>query len=260
MKQRKRTSRRDFLKTAAVTGAGLGLAGSLAGGAARATDPAAADGGEAQPAEKVPRQELGATGASDPDPAPGLRPAVRRQVRQDPAPRLQGGRRLPGHRADVRRRLVAQDHRSVRQAGRRPQEALDHLQGSGQERHRARASPATWTPVWSSWRPTTSTCTSCTPWTTRRYLEPEYIKMGEALRKSGKTRFFGFSCHGGRGRRADGEGRRGGRDRRDHVPLQLLPLRRPGAEPGDRQVQEGRHRPDRHEDPGLGAGRPGPGA
>ena len=29
------------------------------------------------------------------------------------------------------------------------------------------------------------------------FLEPEYIKMGEAMRKSGKTRFFGFSCHGG---------------------------------------------------------------
>jgi predicted aldo/keto reductase-like oxidoreductase len=27
-------------------------------------------------------------------------------------------------------------------------------------------------------------------------LEPEFIKMGERLRKSGKTRFFGFSCHG----------------------------------------------------------------
>jgi predicted aldo/keto reductase-like oxidoreductase len=31
-----------------------------------------------------------------------------------------------------------------------------------------------------------------------QYLDPEYIKMGEALRTSGKTRYFGFSCHGGR--------------------------------------------------------------
>jgi len=31
-----------------------------------------------------------------------------------------------------------------------------------------------------------------------KYLEPEFIKMGEALRKSKKTRFFGFSCHGAR--------------------------------------------------------------
>ena len=30
-----------------------------------------------------------------------------------------------------------------------------------------------------------------------KYLEPEYIKMGERLKKSGKTRFFGFSCHDG---------------------------------------------------------------
>ncbi|MDH3284633.1 MAG: aldo/keto reductase, partial [Acidobacteriota bacterium] len=30
-----------------------------------------------------------------------------------------------------------------------------------------------------------------------KYLEPEYIKMGERLKKSGKTRFFGFSCHHG---------------------------------------------------------------
>ncbi len=31
-----------------------------------------------------------------------------------------------------------------------------------------------------------------------KHLEPEYIRMGEKLRKSGKTRFFGFSCHGDR--------------------------------------------------------------
>ncbi len=30
-----------------------------------------------------------------------------------------------------------------------------------------------------------------------KVLEPEYLKMGDALRKSGKTRFFGFSCHDG---------------------------------------------------------------
>ncbi len=29
-----------------------------------------------------------------------------------------------------------------------------------------------------------------------RFLDPEFIKMGERMRKSGKTRFFGFSCHG----------------------------------------------------------------
>jgi len=29
-----------------------------------------------------------------------------------------------------------------------------------------------------------------------KFLEPEYIKMGERLRSSKKTRFFGFSCHG----------------------------------------------------------------
>lgn len=28
-------------------------------------------------------------------------------------------------------------------------------------------------------------------------LEPAYLKMGEQLKKSGKTRFFGFSCHDG---------------------------------------------------------------
>lgn len=31
-----------------------------------------------------------------------------------------------------------------------------------------------------------------------KYLDPEYIKMGERMRASGKTRFFGFSCHGSR--------------------------------------------------------------
>jgi len=29
-----------------------------------------------------------------------------------------------------------------------------------------------------------------------KYFDPEYIQMGEKMRKSGKTRFFGFSCHG----------------------------------------------------------------
>jgi predicted aldo/keto reductase-like oxidoreductase len=28
------------------------------------------------------------------------------------------------------------------------------------------------------------------------HLEPEFLKMGEEMRKSGKTRFWGFSCHG----------------------------------------------------------------
>lgn len=31
-----------------------------------------------------------------------------------------------------------------------------------------------------------------------KFLDPEYIKMGENMRKSGKTRYFGFSCHGDR--------------------------------------------------------------
>lgn len=30
-----------------------------------------------------------------------------------------------------------------------------------------------------------------------RYLNPEFIKMGDDLKKSGKTKFFGFSCHDG---------------------------------------------------------------
>lgn len=30
-----------------------------------------------------------------------------------------------------------------------------------------------------------------------RMLDKEYLKAGDQLRKSGKTRFFGFSCHGG---------------------------------------------------------------
>ncbi len=30
------------------------------------------------------------------------------------------------------------------------------------------------------------------------YLDPDYVQMGELMRKSGKTRFFGFSCHGAR--------------------------------------------------------------
>ena len=29
-------------------------------------------------------------------------------------------------------------------------------------------------------------------------LDKDYLRLGDELRKSGKTRFFGFSCHGGR--------------------------------------------------------------
>lgn len=30
-----------------------------------------------------------------------------------------------------------------------------------------------------------------------KYVTPEYVKMGEKMKKAGKTRFFGFSCHDG---------------------------------------------------------------
>lgn len=30
-----------------------------------------------------------------------------------------------------------------------------------------------------------------------KYLEPEFLKMGDKLKKQGRTRFFGFSCHDG---------------------------------------------------------------
>ena len=55
MKKKQGTSRRDFLKTAAVTGAGLGVAGSLASGTTQAQEGGQAAGG-AQPAERVPRK------------------------------------------------------------------------------------------------------------------------------------------------------------------------------------------------------------
>jgi len=196
MKRRKPTSRRDFLKAAAVTGAGLGLAGSLAGGAARAADQAATEGGDAQAAEKVPRRKLGATGETVPILLLGC--AQRFDTKYD--------------------RIL---HRAFKEGVEYLDTALSYADGWSHK---------TLTPfiqqigdrkkLWitskgSAKKGTVESFTrdldTCLEQLETDYLDlyfmhavddpallgPEFIKMGEALRKSGKTRFFGFSCHGG---------------------------------------------------------------
>jgi predicted aldo/keto reductase-like oxidoreductase len=195
MKQRKRTSRRDFLKKAAVTGAGLGLAGPLAGGAARAAEQAAAEGAEPKPADKVPRKKLGSTGETVPILLLGC--AQRFDPKYD--------------------RIL---HRAFKDGVEYLDTALKYADGWSHktiapfikqvgERKKlwiTSKGPAKNASVESF----TSDLDTCLEQLETDYLdlyfmhavddpaflEPEYIKMGEAMRKSGKTRFFGFSCHG----------------------------------------------------------------
>jgi len=196
MKQRKPTSRRDFLKTAAATGAGLGLAGSLAGGAVRAADPAAGESGAAQPADSVPRRKFGSTGETVPILMLGC--AQRFDARYD--------------------RIL---HRAFKEGVDYLDTALAYADGWS---HRTIAPfiqqvgdrKKLWiTSKGSAKKGTVESFSgdldTCLEQLETDYLdlylmqgvddpahlEPEFIKMGEALRKSGKTRFFGFACHGG---------------------------------------------------------------
>jgi predicted aldo/keto reductase-like oxidoreductase len=196
MKQRKPTSRREFLRTAAVTGAGLGLAGSLAAGAARADEQKEGQAGGAQPADKVPRRELGATGQTVPILLLGC--AQRFDTKYDRI--LHRAFKEGVEYLDTALRYAdGWSHKTIapfiRQVGDR--EKL-WITSKG---------PAKGATV-ASFTRDLDTCLEQLETDyldlyfmhavdDPAFLEPEFIKMGEAMRKSGKTRFFGFSCHGG---------------------------------------------------------------
>jgi len=196
MKGKKDTTRREFLKTAAVTGAGLGVAGSLAGGAARAQEGEAGAGKEAaSPADRVPRKEFGTTG--------------------DKIPILVLG---CAQRFDEKYDKIL--HRSFKEGVDYLDTALVYADGWS---HKTIAPfieqigdrKKLW--ITSKGPSKDATVDSYTQDLDKclaqlqtdyldlyfmhfiddlKFLESEYIKMGEAMRKSGKTRFFGFSCHG----------------------------------------------------------------
>lgn len=182
-------SRRDFLKTAALTGAGLSLAGT-AGAGVQSTEA-----GPAPEAAKVPRRELGRTGE--------LIPILLIGGGQTFDPRfdkiLHGAFRDGVDFLDTALRYSeGMSHRTiapfVKQVGR---ENL-FLLSKG---HSDRATVDRFTRD-------LDTCLEqlevdsldmyfMQAVDSPRYLEPEYIRMGERLRKSGKSRFFGFSTCGG---------------------------------------------------------------
>jgi predicted aldo/keto reductase-like oxidoreductase len=193
MKGNRKRSRREFLKTLAISGAGMSLAGTANAGDAANTEGAASL--EATLPAKVPRRPLGATGIEVPILAMGggqsfdprydrlLHRALRNGVNLlDTALRYAGG---------MSHKTIAP---FVKQVGR---ENLILLSKG----HTERASVSTFT----------RDLDTCLQQLETEYLDlffmhavdhpkfldSEYIKMGEALRNSGKTRFFGFSCCGG---------------------------------------------------------------
>jgi len=184
-------SRREFLKAVTLTGAGLSLAGAPAGGTAAAGEPSP----ETQPAAKVPRRELGRTGQTVPilligggqtfDPR--FDKILHRAFREgvdflDTALRYSEGmshKTIAPFVKQVGREnlfLLSKGHSeraTVDRLTRDLDTCLEQLEVDSLDMYFMQAvdNPA--------------------------YLEPEYLAMGERLRKSGKTRFFGFSTCGG---------------------------------------------------------------
>jgi len=184
------TSRRQFIKATLCSGAGLTLAGAATEGLPPATETAAMPG-------RVPRRTLGATGESIPI-------------------LLLGG----GAGFDVKYSNVL--HRAYDEGADYVDTALVYANGQS---HRAVGSfikqigdrkriwittkgPSDGATV-ESYTRDLDTCLEQmeTDYADLyfmhfvddpKYLDPEYIQMGENLRKSKKTRFFGFSCHGSR--------------------------------------------------------------
>jgi predicted aldo/keto reductase-like oxidoreductase len=186
--------RRDFLKRALATGAGLGA---LAGGA----DVARADGeggDDATPSEKVPRRQLGATGQTVPILLVGCAQAfnprydrILHRAYQEGVDYLDTALVYAGGRSHT---TIAP---FVKQVGER-----EKLWITSKAPHRKnRAGP-------DSFERDLTKCLEqleidyldlffMHALNDAKYLEPEFIKMGEKLKSEGKTKFFGFSCHDG---------------------------------------------------------------
>jgi predicted aldo/keto reductase-like oxidoreductase len=193
MKRKKDTTRRDFLKTAAVTGAGLGVAGTLGAGTARAQD-AATEKEAARPADKVPRKPYGSTGETIPILTLGC--AQRFDPKYDKIL----------HRS-FKEGVDYLDTALVYADGWSHKTLAPFIEQVGRKNLWITSKGPSKDATVESYTRDLDTCLEQLQVDDidlyfmhfvddLKYLEPEYIKMGEALRKSGKTRFFGFSCHG----------------------------------------------------------------
>lgn len=184
-------SRRQFLKTAVLSGAGLGLTGAFAN--TRAAADAAAG---AQPAAKVPRKKLGSTGKDIPI-------------------LVQGGAIAFDKKYD---KIL---HRSFSEGVDYIDTALVYAEGQshagiapfikqvGREKLWITSKGPSRQATVESYTRNLDTCLQQLETEyldlffmhevdDPRYLDADYIQMGERMRKSKKTTFFGFSCHGDR--------------------------------------------------------------
>ena len=185
--------RRDFLKRALATGAGLGA---LAGGA----NTARADGDDesATPSEKVPRRALGDTGQTVPILLVGCAQAfnarydrILHRAYQEGVEYLDTALVYAGGRSHT---TIAP---FIKQIGDRKKQWIT----SKAPHKRNRADVA-------SYKADLNTCLEqletdyldmffMHALNDAKYLEPDYIRMGEELKSSEKIKFFGFSCHDG---------------------------------------------------------------
>lgn len=184
--------RRDFMKGAIVGGAGIGALGAMAEDPAAA---AAAD--EAAPATKVPRAKLGSTGMDIPKLFMG------------------GSQKFDMKYDKLLHRAYALgidyiDTAQIYAAGQSHKSVAVFLEQVGRDKiwvtTKAALKGSKNTPE--GYKERIDQCLEelRTDWVNMYFmhmiddeanLEPEYLKMGDDLRKSGKTKLFGFSCHDG---------------------------------------------------------------
>jgi len=184
-------SRRDFLKTA-LTGAGLTLAGPIAAGAG-----SAARAEESAPIpDKVPRKKLGSTGADIPILLQGC--AMTFDTKYDKI--LHRGFSEGVNYLDTALMYGnGESHRTI----------APFLKQVGREKVWITTKGPSRNATVESYTEDLDTCLQQMEIDQAdmyfmhevddpKYLGSDYMKMGDRFRKSGKTRFFGLSCHGER--------------------------------------------------------------
>ncbi len=192
---KKDLDRRDFLKGALAAGAGASALG--LGGLGRAEAEGVVDEKPPAAAAKVPRKLLGSTGQEIPILLVGC--AQRFDPRYDKILHrcfAEGVEYLDTALVYANGQSHLTIAPFVKQVGR------DNLWLTSKAPHRDNAATV------ATFREDLGTCLSqlevdrldlfyMHQLTDEKYLEPEYLKMGEQLKKEGKTRFFGFTCHAG---------------------------------------------------------------
>ncbi len=181
------TSRRDFLKTAALSGAALGATG--------AASPALAAGEAAAPAAKVPRRTLGRTGESVPILLMGCAqkfdPKYDKLLHRGFADGVDYLDTALGYASGMSHKTIAPFLKQI--GDRKKVWVTSKGEGAG-------------TPE--SFRKQVDECLAGleTDYLDLffmhaiddvKFLGPEFLKLGDELKKAKKTRYFGFSCHDG---------------------------------------------------------------